>query len=435
MRSKSVIAVVVAVLLALLIAALPLASCRAPAPTPTPTPTKAPTPTPTMAAPGPTPTATPTKVPPTPMPTPTAVPPPTPTKPKEYVIGWEQPLTGPAGYWGEVMRNATILAVEEINAAGGIDGVPLRIIYEDNQALARPGVEVTTKLIEVDKVPVVMSSGSSVIPAIRPMTEEKKVVLFNNAARLFQKEYEGNKYFFGNIMTREQEAGAMVELAHKLGHKTAVMIYSNDAWGQGMQTVVKKQWEEKGYKLLLNESYEADQKDFRTTLLKMKTANPDVFFELVYSWQAGALVLQQAGEVGWKPKFVIGPDMLIAPELPKQAGAMAEGIVAVSAAWNPYDMSNTKMVAFKTKYMQRYAGTDPTGFGATTYDAVYMLADAIRRGGYTADGIAGALRSLKGFNGVCGTNISIDPVLGRPIKDVAYVTVSKGEYTTYTPAK
>lgn len=366
--------------------------------------------------------------------TPTPAPPTATPKPSSYKIGLTFGLTGAAGHWGELGRDAVLMAADEINKAGGVNGVPLEVIVEDSVWQARPAVEAATKLIEVDKVPVIITAGASCVPPQRAISEPKGVVLFNSMSRLVQQEYVGNKYFFSNIITREQEAGAMVDLPDKLGLDKAVMIYSNDAWGQGTSKLVREYWEAKGHKILASESYESEQKDFRTSIIKMKALNPDVFFWLAYTWQAGALVLQQSGEVGWKPKFTIGPDMLVAPELIQQAGTNAEGLVTVSAAWDPYDMTNQKMLDFVKRYEQKY-GKNPLGWGATPYDALYIVADAIKRGGYTSEGIAGALRDTKGFNGVSATNMSLDPVLGRPTKNVTYVTVKGGKYTAYISPK
>lgn len=354
-------------------------------------------------------------------------------KPKEYVISSQNPLTGPAGHWGELMNWGAQLATEEINAAGGINGVPLRIIYEDNKAEPRPGLEAATKAIDVDKVKIILVSGSPVIPAVRPVTEDKHIILFNEAARLFQSEYQGNKYFFSNVMSREQESQATVDLPHKLGYDTAIIDFGNNAWGQGVSKLVNDYWKAKGHKVLAMESHELDQKDFRTVLVKYKALNPDVYFLLVYSWQEAALILNQAAEVGFKPKLYIGPDMIIAPETLQQAKTNSEGVVAVSAAWNPFDTTNQKMLDFVAKYTKKY-GTDPLGWGATNYDAVYIVAEAIRQAGTDdPDKVAAALRNLKDFKGVCG-NISMLPD-GRPSKDVAYVIVKNGQFASYTPPK
>lgn len=260
------------------------------------------------------------------------------------------------------------------------------------------------------------------------------MVTFNSMGRFSKDVYAQYKYLFSNIPAQEQEAQAIVDVPLKLGYDTAVITYANNAYAQLLAKFVKAYWEAKGHKTLAFESHELDQKDFRTSLLKYKAANPDVFFNLVYTWQQGSAILTQAAEMGWKPKFVMNTDMVVAPELLQQAAQVAEGIVAISAAWDPFDMNNRKAQDFKTKYMQKY-GRDPTGFGAGPYDATYMFADAIKRGGYTGEGIRAALLSMKDFYGVGGLSMSMSTDVNVVQKSISYVTVKNGQYTTYTPPK
>lgn len=338
-------------------------------------------------------------------------------------------MTGGSGFWGEGMRMGSELAAEEINAAGGIDGVPIRIIYEDSQFQPRPGLEGATKLIEVDKVPAIMLSGSSVIPAVKPLAEDKHIVLLNTSALLFEQDYRGNKYFFSIQVSREQVTRDMMDVAEELGFDKMVIDYGNNAMGQGMAKIVAEEWPKRGHTVLANQSHELDQKDFRTELLKFKALKPDGIFLIPYAWQEGALIVQQMAELGWTvPRISLVT--MFSEELIKQAAAAAEGTIVSMSGFNFFDVANPKLVTVTEKFQKRYGKDIKTysDFAAQSYDSVYLLAWAIKKGGYTADGIAGALRGLKGFDGVIGRNLSIDPELGTIQMKLGRAWVHNGKW-------
>lgn len=416
MKRTKTLPMLLMVVLTLLMAAVPLlSSCQSKASTPTPT-----------RVPG---TLVPTS---TPAPTPT----PAPTKPAVYKIGAMRGLTGGGSWSGELLRDGGQMAIDEINAAGGVGGVPLQIITEDTQWLAQKGVEAISKLTDVDRVPVVIVGGSSVVPAVKPITEEKRVAMFIDSATIDGTDYAGTKYMAGILTTREVYSQQLADIVVKMGLKTAVITYANNAQGQGWNRQVTEYLMAHGVKVLADESHELDQKDFRTMLVKFKSLNPDAFMLLVYATGGEHMFVRQAAELGFQPKFTIATFNVITANFLPGAGGTAEGLVAVPIGYNPYDVSNTKAVDFRKKWDAKYPGRDPTLYAPYAYDGIYILAEAIRKGGYTGEGISKALRTLKDYSGVSG-KLSIDPESGKPITALPdfIVSVKNGEWQAWAVPK
>lgn len=352
-------------------------------------------------------------------------------KPKEYVIGRLVGLTGTAGFWGEGIRAASEMAAEEISSTGGVDGVPIRYNYYDTIWQARPGIEGFTKLVDVDKLPVIAIGGSAVIPAVKPLAEDKKIPLINDAAYLEDSDYLGNKYFVGFQATRGQMNTGVVQILEQLGVSKIAIEYGNTAQTLGMANGIKKIWTGKGKQVVAFESHELDQKDFRSLLVKLKGANPDVLVHMPYAWSEAALFFNQMKEMGWKPQ-VVSTTNIFGGQILKQAGDAVEGTIITLGGFNMFDTANTKLqqveAQFKAKTGRSLA--DYSDWAALAYDGTYMIAQAIKLGGYTSEGINDQLHRIKDFQGITG-KMTIDPVTGLAHKTLGKAWVKDGQWALW----
>ena len=336
-----------------------------------------------------------------------------PAESEEIKIGHITPLTGDAALWGEWLKKGIDLAVDEINAKGGVDGKKLVVIHEDSQAKPDVGVSAFRKLTTVDKVQVVIGgTTSSVTLACAPIAEKDHVVLLTPTAAANKISYAGD-YIFRIFPSNAQEAQRLVVVAQSLGIRNATILFINNDYGAELSTACKAKFEEQGGKILLSEGYEPEATDFRTQLTKVKAQEPEAIFLLGYPMDM-ASILRQAKEMGIKAQF-LAPDTFEAEEILELAGDAAEGVIYVYPALFESDQLDKFTDALKQKY-----GDDPNVGNTMAYDAAYLVAMAIEEGGNTGEGIKDAMYKIKDYPGVTG-NITFD-VNG----DVVYRSVGVG---------
>ncbi len=344
-----------------------------------------------------------------------------------YRIGAVFALTGPAGPFNVPARNAAQMAMDEINAAGGVKGHKLDIIFEDSKGEPQSGVAALNKVIQVDKVPATLITVSGVVTAAIPVAEQNKQVLLDIATTTPKVAEMRKDYVFSNYPKSDLEGKAEAEFAYKtLGVRSAAILALNTETGQGQRQILKQSFEELGGKIVLDESYSDTEKNFQTLLTRVKAANPDIVL-MAHQNEAG-LIVKQARELGLTTKFM-GYSAAVTEDFLKLAGPAAEGTFASSLGWNPNDTSEL-VRKFITNYKAKF-GQDPIVYSATAYDGVRLLAQAIEQGGYTSEGIKAALYKVKDFQGVSGTT-TIQPN-GMPVKPVYFKVVKDGKWVDYRP--
>jgi branched-chain amino acid transport system substrate-binding protein len=316
-------------------------------------------------------------------------------KDQEVKVGVIAPLTGDVASYGEWVEKASTLAQEEINAAGGIKGRKLKLVFEDSRAEPRQGVSAIKKLIEVDKVPVVLGGvASSVTLAMAPIAERSKVVLFTPISSNY-KISEAGDYIFRLAPADPLQGVIIAEWARDLGYKTGAVLYVNNDYGKGLEDAFTKDFEKLGGKVVSSESYEQSATDFRTQLTKIKAKNPDFIFAPAYPAEAGAL-LRQRKELGVTTQ-IIGTDPYHDPTIFDTAGEAANGVMFTDVASG----SGPKWEEFRKAYADKY-GKDPNIVAAEAYDAVKVTAHVMQKVGFKPDDIKQGLYDLKDYVGATG---------------------------------
>ncbi len=315
-------------------------------------------------------------------------------------IGWIGALTGQNAAYGSMVRRGTELAVEEVNAAGGINGRPLRILYEDDQLLPQRGVSALRKLISVDRVPLVIQSvGSTVMLAEAPIAEENQVVLISPTCTHDQITYAG-EYIF-RVAPRDSDQGKVIAEAilERLSLNTAGILYINNAYGAGLKDHFITSFSAHGGEVLTEEAFAEGQTDFRAQLQRIKESGA-VAIALLGYYEEAARILRQTRELGLAVRF-IGSDGTSNPELIDLAGDAAEGYMATSFGWD-YASDDEQTVAFVTKYQERF-GVLPPAFAAYGYDGLHIIATALRQAaGLSGPEIKNALLALEPYQGITG---------------------------------
>lgn len=314
-------------------------------------------------------------------------------------IGCITPLSGEGATYGEATKRGIDLAVEEINNKNGINGKVVQVIYEDDQMKPQVATSAIRKLISVDKVPVIIGAfGSSVTLAIAPIAEEHKTVLFSASSTADSLKDAGD-YFFRNVPPNENQGKSAAEFASlQLKVKTAAIFYMNNDYGVSLTKAFEKFFTEKGGSILVKQNYNEGDRDFRSQLSSIKAKQVDLVFYPGH-YQESGLILKQAQEMGIDVPFV-GGDGSYSPELIKIAGNAAEGSYYTLMAMG-YGVADNEIKTF-TEAFRGKNRVEPDVYSAYAYDALKIVVEAIRSGGYDSDGIQRALYRIKDFKGVTG---------------------------------
>jgi branched-chain amino acid transport system substrate-binding protein len=343
-------------------------------------------------------------------------------------IGAVMPLTGDPATYGVPVQEGMKFALSEINNKGGVNGKKLKIIFEDNLGEPKTAVAAFKKLIDTDKVPIILgplTSGASMATA--PIAEKRKVVQLSTIAGTMELKHAGD-YVFRVFASDELQGKALVDKAADVFKvRNAAIIFINNAYGDGIRQVIEERSKERGIKIVATESFNEGDKDFRTQLTKIKDAKPDLVFALSY-WKEGALMLVQAKELGIDTTF-LGGDAWFGPVY-ETAGEAVDLLAFTNMAFGEEYKHHPKMQQFINSYAQKY-GKEADVYAATGYDAVYLAANAIEKQGYNAESIKQALYNTKDFIGALG-NITYDEYGDNVGAEFDLYVIRNGETLRYS---
>lgn len=314
-------------------------------------------------------------------------------------IGSISPLTGTNAVQGLDMKRGEELALEEINAAGGINGNPLKIIWEDTESSAKGGMDAVHKLVEINKVPLIIGAYSSGISLpTGQWTNSKKVIQISEASTS-PKLREIGPYFF-NVMGLDEVMGTkLAEFALESGAGTFASITVNNPFGIGVEIWTEKTINKAGKKWLEAVRYNEKKTDYRAEIERLFAKKPEAVFFTAYGTES-KLILKQAYELGLKPSKGWYADYMTmwSNEVIPESAEGIKGLVMGSTTGSRY---KEYQEAYKKKYGEK---AKQTAFGAYAYDAVWIAALALNMAGSTdTDKIAKALYTVsKIYNGVSG---------------------------------
>ncbi len=310
-------------------------------------------------------------------------------------IGAILPLTGSGASYGVWMKGGTEIAAEEINAAGGIAGHKLEVIYEDHAADASKAVNAMRRLVEVEKVPFTLTSYSAITLAVQPIGVQSKVVMMNGGG---QSDSLANKdYLYNNIPVVSNEVDVLCDwLTKEKKLKAVVMIVANDEAGRNAAKSFRARFTADGGKVLGEELVALDGNDFRAQLAKLKARGGDLLFVSSYGRNV-AIIADQAREIGIRIPLAATSWVLI-PEV-----IHAKGTEGMFVTRLPFDAGSP----FARKFKERY-GTDAGFFAVQYYSATKIFATAaaaaMKQNGGKLDGdaIKGAIESVRTFDTIAG---------------------------------
>ncbi len=296
-------------------------------------------------------------------------------------IGHVAPLTGGIAHLGKDNENGARLAVEEINAAGGIKlgdkTYKLDLVAEDDKADPKEGTLAAQKIVDSGAIAVVghLNSGTT-IPASKIYSDASMAQISPSATNPKYTE-QGFKTAF-RVVANDNQQGAVLAnyAADTLKAKTIAIIDDRTAYGQGLADVVERVAKEKGIKVVGREFTNDKATDFNAILTKVRAAKPDVVMYGGMDATAGPMA-KQMKQLGMKSTFLAG-DGVCSPEFIKLAGD-ASGNLHCSQAGEAVEKL-AKGTEFVDKYKKRF-NTDVQLYSPYSYDAIYIVVDAIKRAG------------------------------------------------------
>jgi branched-chain amino acid transport system substrate-binding protein len=302
-------------------------------------------------------------------------------------IGAPQPMTGPDAPFGDKFNKAYSMAVEEINAKGGVNGKKIEVIIEDHQAKNPLAATAAEKLITQNQV-LVMTGGraSGQAMEIASVAERLKtpyMVDHPSADAITAKGFEW--------VSRNNPTGSMYPEAFKkfaegvpgAMPKSAAVIYDNSLFGKTIGNAVINYLKSKNIPVVADEAYAVNTLDFKPIMTKVKATNPDYMLMIAVSPTDAVLMTRHAKEIGVTPRAFVGFGGGFGIEdFAKQLGPLAENVYS-SASWsgNPNDPQTAAFYkAFQAKY-----GIHPHEHEVEGYAAIYILADALKRAKLTGN--------------------------------------------------
>jgi branched-chain amino acid transport system substrate-binding protein len=319
-----------------------------------------------------------------------------PAQGEPYRIGIILPMTGSTADYGTDFNRGALLAEEEINAAGGVNGRPIKLVHGDSKNSAKDGVAEFKRLVEVEKLPAIISTMTGVIIPQFPVSRETATPMMCVGA-ITPEIRKGGATVFSNYPLADDEEKEIAEyIVNRLGQKTAAIIYENSAYGKTLSAIFIEEFKKLGGTILAEEVVEKGGREFRSQITRIGATRPPVTVTYAY-YAEGGLIVRQAAELGVKTQF-ISHGSIQNNSFAEIAGPAADGFISGSPSW---DDSAPQVKAYLDLYKKKYS-KDSDLYGPYFYDAVKLYAEAIKRGGYTKEGIIKGLKEIKDFQGVVG---------------------------------
>ncbi len=341
-------------------------------------------------------------------------------------IGYIGAITGSTAKFGSY--EAVQLAVEDINNKGGINGKKIKLIAEDGKCDPKSAVDSVNKLINFDNVKFILGghcSPESV--SIAPIVEKNKVIMLASITTNPLLTDMGDYVFRTSPSSASIEAELIADLAIKEGLSNMAIIYAQTDHAQPIAEKLRDEFTQKRGIVSLFESYLQNNTDFRTPILKAKSENVDSIFLSSQAPDESYNFMKQLRELGIESR-VFGNTASAVQSIIDKNPEIFEGLIVSQPS---FDVDNEKTKEFVDKYKEKYnVGNIPFGiWTAESYDAVFILADAIKENGEDVEKVKEYLYQVKDFEGASG-KISIDEN-GDGVREYHPIIIKQGKFIPY----
>ncbi len=348
-------------------------------------------------------------------------------------IGSSGPITGANAVYGEAIKNGAELAIEEINAAGGINGYQVELNYQDDEADAEKAVNAYNTLKDWGMQAFLGTTTSGACIAVEGEAVNDNMFLLTPSGTAIECISGDNAFRVCFSDPTQGSKSAEYIGQNNLATKVAVIYNSSDTYSDGIYKAFKEEAENQNFEIVAAEAFTSETNtDFSVALQKAKDAGADLVF-LPFYYQEACLVLKQAADINYTPVF-FGCDGM--------DGILAVDGFDVNLANNlmflsPFTPTSTedKVVNFVTAFEEKFGHT-PNQFAADAYDGIYTIKEAMEHGNVTPDMDASEVCDILK---AAMTEISVKDVVtaksdlkwdasGEPNKEAMVVKIENGDY-------
>ena len=348
-----------------------------------------------------------------------------------FTIGAIGPITGAAAAYGASVMNGAQIAVEEINAAGGINGYQIELLTADDTHDAELAVNAYNDLKDQGMQLLLGTVTSAPCIAVEGEAANDNMFLLTPSGTAVDCIFGDNAFRVCFSDPAQGTASAQYIGEHGLATKIAIIYDSSDPYSAGITEYFTAEAANQGLEIVSSEAFSDNRTDFSAQLNKAKEGGAELVFLPIY-YQEAALILQQAASMDFAPAFFgcDGMDGILGVE--NFDTSLAEGLMMLTP-FTPNAEDEMTQNFVKT-YEEKFDGLVPIQFGADAYDGIYAMKAALEDAGATADmsasEICDAMKASMGNITITGLTgeISWDPAPGEPNKEPKAVVIQNGEY-------
>jgi branched-chain amino acid transport system substrate-binding protein len=347
-------------------------------------------------------------------------------------IGLIADMTGPAALSGQHKVNGAKLAVDEINAHGGIKGKKIKLFVEDDQGMNQAGVSAYQRLASNQKIIAIIGSvRSTIVQATLPYVARDKIpTMIGGTDPALTK--AGNPWIFRFRPNDSYASAVMASYSVKhMNTKKAAILYDTDAFGSAGNQLLLAALKKAGATVVSDQGYTTATKDYTSFLEKIKSSGATTLETYMTNSEDEAQMLKQFRQLGLKLQVMGSPSIATAVCL-QLAGPAVNGTYGVS---DFVAQGNAAAKAYTKKYTAKYHSA-PDLFGGWVYDAINVLSQVIAKDGTSGPAIQRGIRAVQGYKGVEGTynfdkagdglhGYSVVKIVNQKVKLIKYVNFYK----------
>ena len=322
-----------------------------------------------------------------------------------FRVGVMESLTGPGETYGTVASQAKQMAVDEINAAGGVNGRLIELVVEDSKCGAQDAITAYKKLTEVEGLKIILgTSCSGAMLGAAPLAEADGTILFSGLASNPDIANAGDYIF----RTQISDIQVGIDTGNSLwadGIRTLATITEATDYAEGVRRTSVAQFEERGGKLVAEERYQPEITDFRSQLTKLFAESPDALHIAPQSEFSAGTIIKQARELGYEGP-IYAETISVGTTALEIAGDAATGMKAITADLDP---DNEKAQEVLRNFRERYNYVTLPWHLGSAYDDVYIAAECLKKTNddQDADGFRDCMYEIT-WSGAIGDNYSFD---------------------------
>lgn len=335
-------------------------------------------------------------------------------------FGWIGAMTGPGAKYG--VYQAAQIALEEINAAGGINGRPLEIIFEDGKGEGKAAIDAANKLIYLDKVRYILGGNCSpeTMP-IAPIAEKNRIILFASLTSNPKLSSAGD-YIFRVTPVSTRNADILSEFAyHRAGKRKLAILAAQTDYVGPIADRLEKRFSELGGSTV-RENFISGETSFRTILTRIKAGKPDAVYVGTQEPDSAELIIKQMHELGMKMQ-IYGNESTGSIAATSSTPSLYDGLIFAQLA---IDRESPKTREFIEKYRKKFKVSDiPYVITPEAYDTVKLLAEMVQQCGDDVEKVKACLYQVRNYQGASGP-LSIDEH-GDGLREHALMIIKHGK--------